>query len=171
MVRYRGRGDTGRKPILLMAHLDVVAANPEDWELDPFTMHEQDGYFIGRGTRDDKDDAAVHISNLIRMKREGFQPDRDIIVALTADEETGDQNGITWLLENHREFIDVEYALNEGGDGLFETACTSPTRCRPRRKSIWTINSKLQTRAGIARVPRKDTRLTTRRCACSDPSA
>ena len=117
VVRYRGR-DTGQQPILLVAHLDVVAADPADWELDPFTLHEQDGYFIGRGTRDDKDDAAIFIANLVRMKDEGFQPERDIIVALTADEEAGSFNGVRWLLENHRDLIDAEYAINEGGDGV-----------------------------------------------------
>ena len=117
VVRYRGR-DTGREPILLLAHLDVVAADPADWELDPFTLSELDGFFIGRGTRDDKDDAAVNIANLIRLKREGFQPDRDIIVALTADEETGDQNGVKWLLENRRDLIEAEYAFSEGGNGV-----------------------------------------------------
>ena len=116
VVRYRGR-DTGRPALLLLAHLDVVPADPGDWELDPFTLHELDGYFIGRGTRDDKDDAAVFIANLVRLKKEGFQPDRDIIVALTADEEAGNFNGVRWLLENHRELIEAEYALNEAGDG------------------------------------------------------
>ncbi len=116
IVRYRGR-DTGRKPVLLLAHIDVVDANPADWTLDPFTFTEQDGYFYGRGTTDDKDEAAIHIANLIRLKREGFQPDRDIIVALTADEEAGTANGVIWLLENRPDLIDVEYALNEGGGG------------------------------------------------------
>jgi len=116
VVRYRGR-DTGRKPVLLLAHIDVVDANPADWTLDPFTFTEQDGYYYGRGTTDDKDEAAIHIANLIRLKREGFQPDRDIIVALTADEEAGTANGVLWLLENHPDLIDVEYALNEGGGG------------------------------------------------------
>ena len=119
VVRYRGR-DFGRKPILLLAHIDVVEANPEDWTLDPFTFIEQDGYFFGRGTTDDKDEAAIHIANLIRMKSEGFQPDRDIIVALTADEEGGDENGVVWLLENHPELIDAEYAINEGGGGTLK---------------------------------------------------
>ena len=116
VVRYRGR-DIGRKPVLLLAHLDVVDADPADWTLDPFTFTEQDGYYYGRGTTDDKDEAAIHIANLIRLKREGFQPDRDIIVALTADEEAGTDNGVIWLLANHPELIDAEYALNEGGGG------------------------------------------------------
>jgi acetylornithine deacetylase/succinyl-diaminopimelate desuccinylase-like protein len=116
VVRYRGR-DIGRKPVLLLAHLDVVDADPADWTRDPFTFTEQDGHYYGRGTTDDKDEAAIHIANLIRLKREGFQPDRDIIVALTADEEAGTANGVTWLLANHPELIDAEYALNEGGGG------------------------------------------------------
>ena len=118
VVRLRGR-DTGRKPLLLLAHLDVVDADPADWTLDPFTFVEQDGYYYGRGTTDDKNEAAIHLANLIRMKQEGFQPDRDIIVALTADEESVvvDDNGVTWLLANRPELIDAEYALNEGGGG------------------------------------------------------
>ena len=83
----------------------------------PFQFIEQDGYFYGRGTSDDKDEAAIHVANLIRLKQEGFQPDRDIIIALTADEEGGPNNGVDWLLKNHRELIDAEYALNEGGGG------------------------------------------------------
>jgi acetylornithine deacetylase/succinyl-diaminopimelate desuccinylase-like protein len=116
VVRYRGR-NTGRKPVLLLAHLDVVDADPADWTLDPFTFTEKDGYYYGRGATDDKDEAAIHIANLIRLKREGFRPDRDIIVALTADEEAGEANGVLWLLENHPDLIDAEFALNEGGGG------------------------------------------------------
>lgn len=119
VARYRGR-DTGRKPLLLLAHIDVVEANPEDWTLDPFTFTEQDGYYYGRGTMDDKDEAAIHIATLIRLKEEGFQPDRDIIVALTADEEGGPNNGVQWLLAQHPDLIDAEYALNEGGGGAMK---------------------------------------------------
>ncbi len=119
VARYRGR-DSGRKPLLLLAHIDVVEANPEDWTLDPFTFTEQDGYYYGRGTMDDKDEAAIHIATLIRLKEEGFQPDRDIIVALTADEEGGPNNGVQWLLEQHPDLLDAEYALNEGGGGAMK---------------------------------------------------
>jgi len=117
VVRLRGR-DTGRKPILLLAHLDVVEADPADWSRDPFRFTEADGYFYARGSTDDKDEAAIDIANLIRMKREGYVPDRDIIVALTADEEGGDDNGVAWLLANHRPLIDAAFALNEGGGGM-----------------------------------------------------
>jgi acetylornithine deacetylase/succinyl-diaminopimelate desuccinylase-like protein len=119
VVRYRGR-NVDRKPVLLLAHIDVVEADPADWTLDPFTFVEQDDYYYGRGTTDDKDEAAIHIANLIRLKQEGFQPDRDIIVALTADEEGGTDNGVEWLLANHRDLIDAEYALNEGGGGAMQ---------------------------------------------------
>ena len=116
VVRYRGTG--AHKPILLLAHTDVVEAKREDWSMDPFQFIERDGYFYGRGTGDDKAQAAVWIANLIQYKREGFKPDRDIIVALTADEEGGGPyNGVDWLLKNHRELIDADLALNEGGWG------------------------------------------------------
>src|SRR3954468_491097 len=116
VVRYRGTGRS--RPLLLLAHTDVVEANREDWSMDPFTLTERDGYFYGRGTGDDKAQAAIWIANLIRYKREGFKPDRDIIVALTADEEGGGPyNGVEWLLKNKRSLIDADFALNEGGGG------------------------------------------------------
>jgi acetylornithine deacetylase/succinyl-diaminopimelate desuccinylase-like protein len=116
VVRYRGTGR--RKPILLLAHTDVVEAKREDWSIDPYTLVEKDGYFYGRGVGDDKAQAAIWIANLIRYKKEGFRPDRDIIVALTADEEGGGPfNGVEWLLKNKRSLIDAEYSLNEGGWG------------------------------------------------------
>src|SRR5882672_7349165 len=116
VVRYHGSG--AQRPILLLAHTDVVEAKREDWSMDPFTLTERDGYFYGRGTGDDKAQAAVWIANLIRYKREGFRPDRDIIVALTADEEGGGPyNGVQWLLKNRRDLIDAEFCLNEGGWG------------------------------------------------------
>ena len=116
VVRYHGRG--ARKPILLVAHTDVVEAKREDWSIDPFQFIEKDGYFYGRGVGDDKAQAAVWIANLIQYRKEGFTPDRDIIVALTADEEGGGPfNGVAWLLKNHRDWIDADFALNEGGWG------------------------------------------------------
>jgi len=119
VARFRGR-DTGQKPILLLAHIDVVEALPEDWspDLDPFSFLERDGFYYGRGVTDNKDEAAIYTANFIRMKREGFMPDRDIIMALTADEEGGPRNGVAFLLEEHRDLIDAAYALNEGGGGM-----------------------------------------------------
>jgi acetylornithine deacetylase/succinyl-diaminopimelate desuccinylase-like protein len=115
VARLRGTGK--RKPILLLAHTDVVDARREDWSVDPFKLTEREGYFYGRGTTDDKFMAAAFVANLIRYKQEGYTPERDIVVALEADEEIGDAMGfgIRWLLANHRPLIDAEFALNEGG--------------------------------------------------------
>src|SRR3954466_479554 len=115
VARLRGSG--ARKPILLVAHIDVVPAPRADWATDPFKLVEQDGYFYARGSGDDKYMAASFVANLIRYRQEGYKPDRDIIVALETDEEILDKDalGIQWLLKNHRDLIDAEFALNEGG--------------------------------------------------------
>ena len=118
VARFRGSG--ARRPLLLLAHLDVVEAKREDWSFEPFVLLEQDGYFYGRGTADDKAMASHFVANFIRLKEEGFTPDRDIIVALTADEEGGQFNGVDWLVKNQRALIDAELAINEGGDGLMK---------------------------------------------------
>ncbi len=116
IVRYRGRGGA-LKPVLLLAHLDVVAALRTDWSRDPFELQEANGFFYGRGTADDKAMASMFVANLLRYKREGFVPTRDLILALTADEEGGDANGVDFLVRNHRTLIDAAYAINEGGGG------------------------------------------------------
>lgn len=116
VVRYRGR-NIGRRPLLLLSHLDVVEANPADWTLPPFELVEREGTFYGRGVADDKDEGAIHLALLMRLRAEGFVPDRDIIVALTTDEEGGPDNGVQYLLEHHKALIDAEFAFNEGGGG------------------------------------------------------
>lgn len=117
VVRLRGTGE--RAAILFIGHLDVVEAKREDWSMDPFRFVENDGYFYGRGTRDMKSGDAILMMSFLRLKREGYQPDRDLIMALTADEEAGDSNGIDWLLKEHRNWIDAQYCLNLDG-GEFE---------------------------------------------------
>ncbi|MFZ0639345.1 MAG: M20/M25/M40 family metallo-hydrolase [Candidatus Acidiferrales bacterium] len=115
VARIHGSG--ARKPILFIAHLDVVEANRADWSIDPFKLTEKDGFFYGRGTSDVKDGDALLAANFIRLKQENYKPDRDLILALTSDEEGGDFNGISWLLAKHRELIDAEYCINtDGGD-------------------------------------------------------
>jgi acetylornithine deacetylase/succinyl-diaminopimelate desuccinylase-like protein len=118
VARLRGTG--ARKPILLIAHLDVVEAKREDWDFDPFTLQEVDGFFRGRGSIDDKAMASIFVANLIEFIKEGFKPDRDIIVALTADEELSDSphDGAHYLVDHHRALIDAEFAINEGGGGV-----------------------------------------------------
>ena len=110
VARLHGSGK--HKPILLICHLDVVEARREDWTTDPFQFVEKDGYAYGRGTQDVKDGAAIFVATLIRFKRDGYVPDRDLILALTAGEESGIDNGVDWLLKNHRDLIDAEYVLN-----------------------------------------------------------
>jgi acetylornithine deacetylase/succinyl-diaminopimelate desuccinylase-like protein len=154
----RLHSSSARKPILLVAHLDVVPAKREDWSVDPFKLIEQDGFFYARGSSDDKYMAASFIANLIRYKQEGYKPDRDIIVALETDEEILDADalGIQWLLKNHRDLIDAEFALNEGGGvGLKDG--------KPLRNSIQTsekvsVSFQLEVRnnGGHSSVPRKD---------------
>jgi acetylornithine deacetylase/succinyl-diaminopimelate desuccinylase-like protein len=112
VVRLRGKAGSKLKPILIIAHTDVVEAKREDWTTDPFAFVEKDGYFYGRGTQDMKGSDAIVVADLIRLKKEGFVPDRDIILALTADEENGKSNGVEWLLKNKRELVDAEYVLN-----------------------------------------------------------
>jgi acetylornithine deacetylase/succinyl-diaminopimelate desuccinylase-like protein len=116
VLRYHGTGK--HKPILLIGHLDVVEAHREDWTTDPFQFVEKDGYFYGRGTQDMKSDDAIFVVDLIRLKKEGYQPDRDLILALTADEEGGKSNGVDWLIENRRDLIDAEFVLNSDGGGV-----------------------------------------------------
>jgi acetylornithine deacetylase/succinyl-diaminopimelate desuccinylase-like protein len=116
VVRLKGTG--AQKPVLLIGHLDVVEAHREDWTSDPFQLVEKDGYFYGRGTEDMKASDAIYILTMMRFKREGYKPDRDIILALTADEEGGQSNGVDWLLKNHRELVDAEFALNADGGGV-----------------------------------------------------
>src|ERR1700732_1359754 len=113
VVRLHGTGK--RKPVLLIGHLDVVEARREDWSSDPFRLIEKDGYFYGRGSSDMKDGDAIMATALLRMKQEGYRPSRDIILALTADEEGGCCNGVDWLLKNHRELVDAEFVLNHDG--------------------------------------------------------
>ena len=120
VARIHGAGK--QKPVLFLAHLDVVEARREDWTTDPFQFVEKDGFFYGRGTQDIKDGDAILVTNFIRLKREGFAPDRDLILALTADEEIGSSNGVDWLLRHHRDWIDAEYCVNlDGGDFVSES--------------------------------------------------
>lgn len=119
VVRLHGRAHTA-KAILFIAHLDVVQALRQDWSMDPFKLNEVDGFFYGRGTSDIKEGDTFLVANFLRLKKEGFIPSRDLILALTADEEGGDSNGIQWLIKNHRDLIDAEYCINtDAGD--FET--------------------------------------------------
>src|SRR5215468_1005754 len=118
VIRLHGRGQG--KPILFLGHLDVVEALRKDWSMDPFKLNEVEGFFYGRGTSDIKQGDTVLVANFLRLKKEGWVPSRDLILALTADEEGGQSNGVQWLIANHRDLIDAEYCINTDA-GNFES--------------------------------------------------
>ncbi len=154
VVRYRGTG--ARKPLLLLAHLDVVEAKREDWSFDPFTFLEKDGFFYGRGTSDDKAMASQFVANLIRLKEEGFKPDRDLILALTADEEGGDFNGVEWLVKNHKDLIDAEFAINEGGGGNMRRGRYLTNEVQASEKVFQDFHLEVTNAGGHSSLPVKD---------------
>ena len=154
VVRLRGK--TRAKPILLLAHLDVVQALRADWPRDPFVLVEEDGWFYGRGVSDDKSMCAMFIANLLRYKREGWVPERDLILALTADEEGGNHNGVSWLIENRRELIDAEYAINEGGGGTLQDDKPLIHSIQAAEKVYEDFTFTVKNTGGHSSVPRKD---------------
>jgi acetylornithine deacetylase/succinyl-diaminopimelate desuccinylase-like protein len=154
VLRYRGTG--ARRPLLLLAHLDVVEAKREDWSMDPFTFTEKDGFFYGRGTSDDKAMASQFVANLIRLKEEGFRPDRDIILALTADEEGGDFNGADWLVKNHKDLIDAEFAINEGGGGNMRKGKYLSNEVQASEKVYQDFHLEVTNAGGHSSLPVKD---------------
>ena len=153
VARLRGSGK--EKPLLLLAHLDVVEARREDWSTDPFTLVEKDGYYYARGSQDDKAMAAIWIATLIRLKREGYVPNRDIIVALTADEETGNYNGVSWLLQTHRDLIDAAFALNEGGGGAIRDGKNLYNGVGASEKVYVTFRLEVKNPGGHSSLPRE----------------
>jgi acetylornithine deacetylase/succinyl-diaminopimelate desuccinylase-like protein len=154
VARLRGTG--AKRPLLLLAHLDVVEAKREDWSFDPFTFREQDGFFYGRGTSDDKSMAAHFLANLIRLKEEGFKPERDLILALTADEEGGTFNGVDWLIKNHRALIDAEFSINEGGGGTMRGGKYLTNEIQASEKVFQDFRLEVTNSGGHSSLPVKD---------------
>ena len=162
VARIRGRAGSTRKPILLLAHLDVVEALKADWsaDLDPYVFTERDGYWYGRGTADDKAMAAIFVANAFRFKREGFIPERDIIIALTADEEGGSANGVEWLLANHPDKIDAGIVINEGGGGTHKDGKYLFNTVQATEKVFTNVTLRATNRGGHSSVPRADNAIT-----------
>jgi acetylornithine deacetylase/succinyl-diaminopimelate desuccinylase-like protein len=157
VARLRGSGKA--KPLLLLAHLDVVEARREDWSVDPFTLLEKDGYFYGRGTSDDKAMAAIFVDLFIQLKREGFTPARDLILALTADEELGSSskyNGVRWLLANHRPLIEAGMVINEGGGGELRGGRHLVNRLQTSEKVPLSYRLEVTNAGGHSSRPTKD---------------
>jgi len=157
VARLRGTG--ARRPLLLLAHLDVVEARREDWSTDPFKLLDKDGYFYGRGTIDDKAMAAIFVDTLIRFKESGFVPDHDLVLALTADEELGATsrwNGVRWLLQNHRPLIDADFAINEGGGGELRNGRPVLNRVQTSEKVPLNFRLEVTNKGGHSSRPEKD---------------
>jgi acetylornithine deacetylase/succinyl-diaminopimelate desuccinylase-like protein len=156
VARLRGSGQ--RRPILLLAHLDVVEARKEDWSLDPFTLTEKDGYFYGRGAYDIKDGAAILIATLVRLKQEQLVPDRDIVVALTAGEESGgDYNGLSWLLKEHRDLIDAAYCINmDAGDPQIQDGKRIARTVQASEKVVLSLALEATSPGGHSSMPKPD---------------
>jgi len=156
IARLKGTGE--KKPLLLLAHIDVVDARKEDWSdgLDPFKLTEKDGYYYGRGVLDDKAMAAIFVANLIRLRAENFKSRRDIILALTADEEGGSHNGVAYLLKNHRSLIDAEFAINEGGGGTFRNGRAFAQNVQVSEKMYLSFDFETTHAGGHSSVPVRD---------------
>jgi len=154
---FRFRGEGKLKPVLFICHLDVVEALPKDWSVDPFTFLEKDGYFYGRGTTDVKNDDASLITNVIRLKKEGFKPNRDIIIALTADEENGNANGVNWLVTNHRDLIEADFCINpDGGGGDMKNGKTVTMAIQTSEKIYVSYQLEVKNNGGHSSLPVKD---------------
>ncbi|WP_052300349.1 M20/M25/M40 family metallo-hydrolase [Opitutus terrae] len=155
VVRVRGSGTD--KPILFIAHLDVVDAPREGWHSDPFRLTERDGYFYGRGVGDNKSAAAQLVANLIRLRTERFTPGRDLIVALTADEEAGPANGLLWLLANRSDLMDVAYCLNlDAGGGYMEKGKRRRLTVQTSEKTYLSFRLRTQGEGGHSSLPTTD---------------
>jgi acetylornithine deacetylase/succinyl-diaminopimelate desuccinylase-like protein len=156
IIRLHGRGK-GR-PLLFISHLDVVEAKREDWSVDPFLLTEQDGYLYGRGTYDIKGDDAALVASVLRLKTEGVVPDRDIIVALTADEETfGEFDGVDWLLREHRDLIDAGLTLNpDAGGGVSSGRRRLYMGLETSEKSYVTFGLEVTNKGGHSSLPEPD---------------
>jgi acetylornithine deacetylase/succinyl-diaminopimelate desuccinylase-like protein len=157
VVRYRGNGKGG-KPILLLAHMDVVTAKPEDWERDPFKLVEENGYFFGRGTADMKSEIALLTTTFLRLKAEKFIPTRDLIIAFSGDEET-EMATARNLVEQHRDLVDAEFALNaDGGGGQLDDATGAPQLyyVQGAEKSYASFDLTVRNPGGHSAEPRAD---------------
>jgi len=158
VARFRAKTPNGKKPILLLAHTDVVEALREDWSMDPFKFIEKDGYYYARGIVDDKAMASIFVANVIRYLKEGYQPNRDIIIALTTDEERGqvDTNGMNWLMDKHRGLVDAAFALNEGGGGQIRNGKKLLNGVQAAEKVFQSFTLTVTNRGGHSSQPRKD---------------
>ncbi|MFP5238071.1 MAG: M20/M25/M40 family metallo-hydrolase [Acidobacteriota bacterium] len=157
VVRYRAAGTPTKKPVLFLCHMDVVQALRSDWHTDPFQFVEKDGYWYGRGTQDMKDSDAALVATFLRLHREGYKPKRDLILALTADEEGGKFNGASWLVTNHRDLVDAAYVINPDSGGVaLEHGKPQDADVEATEKVYADYQVTARNRGGHSSLPRKD---------------
>lgn len=156
VVRLRAKASKA-KPVLWLGHLDVVEAKPEDWTVPPFQLTEKDGWWYGRGTQDMKADDVAVATSLIRLKREGFVPNRDLIAAFTSDEEAGDGSGVEWLVKNRRDLIDAGFVINpDAGGGAFKGGVRQAYGIQTSEKVYVTFQAEVTNRGGHSSIPEPD---------------
>jgi acetylornithine deacetylase/succinyl-diaminopimelate desuccinylase-like protein len=155
ILRYHGTGK--RPPLLLLSHLDVVEARRSDWSMDPFKFTEKDGFFYGRGTSDIKDGSAILVANFIRLKKEGYVPDRDLILALTAGEEGGVYDGVEWLVNNRRSLIEAAFCINmDAGDPQLKNGKKIARTVQLSEKSVLNLELEVKNPGGHGSLPVKN---------------
>ena len=155
VARLRADKPVG-KPLLLLAHLDVVEADSADWSMDPKKLNEEGDYFYGRGTLDDKNEVAIHLANFIRLHRERAHLTRDLLIALTADEESGPHNGALYLVRQHPELVDAALVFNEGGGGIIKDGKYVANTVQAAEKTYQTFSLEITNAGGHSSVPRSD---------------
>jgi acetylornithine deacetylase/succinyl-diaminopimelate desuccinylase-like protein len=157
VVRFRAAGAPSKKPVLFLCHMDVVQALRSDWSTDPFKFVEKDGYYYGRGTQDMKDSDAALVETFLRLHREGYRPHRDLILALTADEEGGKFNGADWLVRQHRELVDAAYVINPDAGGVeLENGRPIAAEVEATEKLYADYQVTVTNRGGHSSLPRPD---------------
>lgn len=157
VVRYRGDGSAGKKPILFLAHMDVVDARPEDWELNPFELTEKDGYFFGRGVDDNKYGVMSLTQTFMRLKKEGFTPTRDLVLAFSGDEESG-MLTTRMMAYDRKDLTDAEFAINSdaGGGEISPDGRAVAFGVQAAEKTFATFDITAKNPGGHSSRPRKD---------------
>lgn len=155
VVRIRGKGTA--KPVLFLAHLDVVDALRSDWSMEPYQLIEKDGWLYGRGTIDDKGPATTIVTAALALIRSGVTPERDIILALTSGEEVGDESGAAWLIRLHKELVNAEYVFNfDAGGPAIEQDVLRWIELQGAEKVYWTVTFTVKNAGGHSSLPRAD---------------
>jgi acetylornithine deacetylase/succinyl-diaminopimelate desuccinylase-like protein len=155
VVRIRSKGTA--KPVLFLAHIDVVDAMRSDWSMEPYAVTEQDGWLYGRGTSDDKGPATTIVAAALALIRSGVTPERDIILAFTSGEEVGDESGAAWLIRLHKDLVNAEYVFNfDAGGPAIDQDVLRWIELQGSEKVYWTVTFTVKNAGGHSSLPRSD---------------